>query len=239
MGTMEKQRKNLNRSCTMIVLCSLGLVGHAGEARLEAADETPPVEAAMDDRRNASLAAEGVIERYILDPRGEVEGLLLADGSHMYVTSRAEDRLIRALTPGDHVRVYGRRKRDQGLVQPDVIKNLTRGTTFVVPLRLDLPMQEQELHLAVTEMSASGKIRRLLFHGLKGIVHGFVLSDETQVRLPPDTNEEFRRSLHIGDSVAVRGNGTANRFGRALEAVAMGKDSTSLISLDASVRRLP
>ena len=237
---MKKKGKNLNRSCTMIVLCSLGLAGHAGEARLEAADKkTPPAEAAMDDRQNASLAAEGVIERYILDPRGEVEGLLLADGSHMYVTSRAEDRLIRALAPGDHVRVYGRRKLDQGLVQPDVIKNLTRGTSFVVPLRLDLPMQEQELHLAVTEMSASGKIRRLLFHGMKGIVHGFVLSDETQVRLPLDTNEEFRRSLHIGDSVAVRGNGTANRFGRALEAVAMGKDSTSLISLDASLRRLP
>ena len=223
----------------MVVLCSLGLTGPASETRIEAADKTPPVEAAMDDRQNASLAAEGVIERYILDPRGEVEGLLLADGSHMYVTSRAEDRLIRALTPGDHVRVYGRRKRDQGLVQPDVIKNLTRGTTFVVPLRLDLPMQEQELHLAVTEMSAQGQIRRLLYHGMKGIVHGFVLSDETQVRLPLDSSEEFRRSLRIGDSVAVRGNGTANRFGRALEAVAMGKDSTSLITLDASVRRLP
>ena len=76
---MKKHGENLNRSCTMVVLCSLGLIGPASETRIEAADKTPPVEAAMDDRQNASLAAEGVIERYILDPRGEVEGLLLAD----------------------------------------------------------------------------------------------------------------------------------------------------------------
>ena len=152
----------------------------------------PKVLHARRPRRNMarvkSPVAEGVIEQYILDPRGEVEGLLLADGSYMYVTSRAEKELLSVLTPGDRVRVYGRRTQDQGLIQADVIKNLTKGTSFVVPLRLDLPMQDQERRLSVTEMYAKGTIRVLLYHALRGIVQGMVLSDGTQIRLPPDTS---------------------------------------------------
>ena len=196
-------------------------------------------DASTEHGQSKSPVAEGVIERYILDPRGEIEGLLLADGSYMYVTSRAEKELLRVLTPGDRVRVYGRRTRDEGLVQADIIKNLTKGTTFVVPLRLDLPMQEQERRLSMTEMYAKGTIRVLLYHALRGIVQGMVLSDETQVRLPPDTSAELRRSLHVGDSVTIRGNGTCNKFGRAIEALAIGRDMGSLVPLDASLRSLP
>ncbi len=169
--------------------------------------------AATEYSQSKSPVAEGVIEQYILDPRGEVEGLLLADGSYMYVTSRAEQEILGLLTPGDRVRVYGRRTQDQGLIQADVIKNLTNGKSFVVPLRLDLPMPDQERRLSVTEMYAKGTIRVLLYHPLRGFVHGMVLSDRTQIRLPPDASVELRRSLHVGDSVMIRGNGTANKFG--------------------------
>ena len=196
-------------------------------------------EAATEDGQSKSPVAEGVIEQYILDPRGEVEGLLLADGSYMYVTSRAEEELLSVLTPGDRVRVYGRRTQDQGLIQADVIKNLTKGTSVVVPLRLDLPMRDQERRLSVTEMYAKGTIRVLLYHALRGIVQGMVLSDGTQIRLPPDTSVELRRSLHVGDSVMIRGNGTANKFGRAIEAGAIGRGMGPLVPLDVSVRSLP
>jgi hypothetical protein len=85
------------------------------------------------EEQNEGPVAEAVIERYIMDPRGEVEGLILTGGVHMYVTSRAEAQVTNALKAGDLVRVFGRRTAHDGLVQPDVIKNLTRGTTFVVP----------------------------------------------------------------------------------------------------------
>ncbi len=221
------------------ILCT-SVAGDIDAFRAEAAAGSSRSDAATDHLSHSkSPVADGVIERYVLDPRGEVEGLLLADGSHMYVTSRAAEQLLRALKPGDHVRVYGRRKNDERLVQPDVIKNLSRGTTFIVPLRLDLPMQEQERRLSVTEMNAAGTIRVLLYHSMKGIVQGMVLSDDTQIRLPPDTSEELRRSLHVGESVTVKGNGTKNQFGRAIEAVAIGRDNAPLVPLDASLHSLP
>ena len=205
----------------------------------QAADRLSSAEGAPTRGTDKASIAEGIIDRYILDPRGEVEGILLADGIHMYVTARAEDQLIKTLVPGDHVRVFGRRTTEEGLVQADVINNLTRGTKFIVPLRLDLPMQQQEYHLSMTEMYARGTIRRLLYHPLKAMVQGMVLSDQTQIRLPPDSSQELRRSLHVGESIAVRGNGTDNQFGRAMEALFIGRDLNSLVPLDAALRHLP
>lgn len=205
----------------------------------EAADRPSPAETAKDELFDQAPAAQGTIERYLLDPRGEVEGLLLANGPYMYVTSRAAEQLLRALKLGDQVRVYGRPVPAEGLVLPDVIKNLTRRTTFIVPVRLDLPLPEQESRLSVTELYASGTIRVLLYHPFKHVVQGLILSDQTQVRLPLDASEELRRSFHVGDTVTVRGNGTLNQFGRAIEALAIGRDPGSLSTLDASLHRLP
>ncbi|HRB15214.1 MAG TPA: hypothetical protein PK224_05460 [Nitrospira sp.] len=196
-------------------------------------------EQAADDEAASSFAADGVVERYLIDPRGEVEGLLLVDGTYMYVTSRAADHLTRALKPDDHVQVFGRRQSNERLVQPDVIENLTRGTTFIVPLRVDLPMQEQARRLSVTEMNATGTIRLLLYHPIKSTVQGMILSDNTQIRLPLDASEALRRSFQIGDAVVIKGNGTTNQFGRAIEVVAIGRTPASLVPVDAALLSLP
>ncbi len=237
----NREDETLNRRGVIVVGAIVGfsVFGQTGALPAQTADRVSSAGAPHDDQELNPPAAEGTVERFILDPRGEVEGLLLADGTQLYVTSRAEDQVIRAFKPGDRVRVYGRLKADERLVQPDVIKNLTRGTTFTVPLRLDLPMQEQARRLSVTEMNATGTIRLVFYHPLKRIVQGMILSDDTQIRLPPDTSPELRESFHVGDVLTIRGNGTANQFGRAIEAVAIGRDSTSLVPLDASLQRLP
>jgi hypothetical protein len=181
--------------------------------------------------------AEGVVARYLLDPRGEIEGLLLKDGSQMYITSRASDKLLQAIKPGHHVRVHGRRLDGAPLVQADVILNTSTGTIFTVPFRLDFPIPDQEQHLSMTEMKAEGTIEVLLFH-VKGIVQGMLLSDGTQVRLPPDINDELRNSFRVGEHIMAEGNGTANEYGRCLEALMMSVDGGRVIPLDSTVTRL-
>lgn len=182
--------------------------------------------------------AEGTVTRYLLDPRGEVEGLLLQDGTHMHITSRASDKLLQAIKPGHHVRVHGHRQEGEPLVQADVILNLTTGTIFTVPFRLDLPVPEKEHHLAMTELRAEGTIEALLYHGLKGVVQGMLLSDGTQVRLPPDISDDLRRSFRVGDHVMAEGNGTVNEHGRCLEALMMSVDGGKVTPLDRTVTKL-
>lgn len=183
--------------------------------------------------------AEGVVARYLLDPRGEIEGLLLQDGTQMHITSRASDKLLQAIKPGHHVRVHGRRQPGAPLVQADVILNASTGTIFTVPFRLDFPIPEQEAHLSMTEMKAEGTIEVLLFNAPKGIVHGMLLSDGTQVRLPPDINDELRSSFRIGEQVMAEGNGTANEYGRCLEALSMSLNGGRVTPLDRTISRLP
>jgi hypothetical protein len=182
--------------------------------------------------------AEGIVYRYLLTPRGDVNGLLLRDGSQMHVTLRAEQDLTKSIQPGDHVRVHGRRVSDSPLVKPDVIVNVTDGRSFTVPYRLDLPMPPREERPSVNEMLAEGTIEVLLYDPLKGVVNGALLSDGTQVRLPPDVGERFHASLHKDMDVEVRGYGTATPYGSALEATAIGRKGQPLTHLDASTQHL-
>jgi len=182
--------------------------------------------------------ADGIVDRYLLNPRGEVNGLLLRDGSQMHVTLRAAQDLTKAIQPGDRIRVHGRRVSDSPLVKPDVIINVTDGRSFTVPYRLDLPMPPREERPTVTEMNAAGTIRVLLYDHLKDVVNGALLSDGTQVRLPPDVGEHFHASLQQNMDVEVRGYGTTTPYGSALEASAIGRKGQPLTHLDASTQHL-
>jgi hypothetical protein len=181
--------------------------------------------------------AEGIVYRYLLTPRGDVNGLLLRDGSQMHVTLRAEQDLTKNIQPGDHVRVHGRRVSDSPLIRADVIVNVTDGRSFTVPYRLDLPMPPREVRPSVNEMRAVGTIEVLLYDP-QGVVNGALLSDGTQVRLPPDVGEHFHASLQKDMDVEVRGYGAATPHGSALEATAIGRKGQPLTHLDASTQQL-
>ena len=87
-------------------------------------------------------------------------------------------------------------------------------------------------------MKAAGIIEVLLYDPSKGVVNGALLSDGTQVRLPPDVGEQFRASLQANMDVEVRGYGTATPFGSALEAIAIGRRGQPMTHLDASIQEL-
>jgi len=212
----------------------------------------PPLSPAQDRASDHSLSvpvldppsmekppvADGIVDRYLLNPRGDVNGLLLRDGSQMHVTLRAAQDLKTAVQPGDHIRVHGRRASDSPLVKPDVIINVTDGRSYTVPYRLDLPMPPREERPTVTEMNAAGTIQVLLYDHLKDVVNGALLSDGTQVRLPPDVGEHFHSSLQQNMDVEVRGYGTTTPYGSALEAIAIGRKGQPLTHLDASTQHL-
>lgn len=215
-----------------------GLVCPLSPAQDRASDHSPSVPVLDPPSMDKPPVADGIVDRYLLNPRGEVNGLLLRDGSQMHVTLRAAQDLTKAIQPGDHIRVHGRRVSDSPLVKPDVIINVTDGRSFTVPYRLDLPMPPREERRTVTEMHAAGTIQVLLYDHLKDVVNGALLSDGTQVRLPPDVGDHFHSSLQQNMDVEVRGYGTTTPYGSALEAIAIGRKGQPLTHLDASTQHL-
>lgn len=194
------------------------------------------------DERPPSLkeppVADGIVDRYLMLPHGAVNGLLLDDGSQLHVTYRAAHELIQAVQPGDHVRVHGRRVFDLPLVKPDVIVNVTDGISFTVPSRLDHPVPPIQERPTVNEMNAAGTVQVLLYDHFKTVVDGVVLSDGTQVHLPPDVGERFRTTLQQNMDLEVEGYGTETPHGRVLEATAIGQKGRPLTHLDASTEEL-
>jgi hypothetical protein len=218
-----------------IVSLSAGVCDASRESAVFLAASVPAEHVPVQHER---LVADGIVERYVMDPRGDVEGVLLTDGTQVHVPSGVVADFTNAIKPGHHIRVEGIRKQRTQLVAPDMIYNESTAVPFRVPFRLDAPALPLD-RLAMTALKVEGIIQVLLYSALNGQVHGMVLSDGTQVRLPPDVSEAFRGSLKVGIQVTVEGYGTENQYGRTLEALAMSSNGGPLTPLDLTIRHLP
>lgn len=184
-----------------------------------------------------SPAAEGTIRQYLIDPRGEVEGIVLKDGSQIVFTSRVQRDIIASMKPGSAVRIEGRRHQHFPLVEPDIITSTESGATVHVPSLIESPIPEGKEALTVRPMHADGLIDILLYDRY-GRVSGCILQNDTQVRFPPDMTMQLRRSFHMGDNITVEGNGTENQYGRAIEATAIGRYGAPLTPIDKGTNTL-
>lgn len=189
------------------------------------------------DFLKGSPAAQGTIRQYLIDPRGEVQGLLLSDGAQVAFTSRLQRDVVATMKLGTPIRIEGRRHRRFPLVEPDTMVNIDSGATIQVPSLLEGPLSQGKETLSVQQMRAEGAIDRLLYER-SGRVSGLVLENGTQVWLPPDVNDSFRKTLRVGDRIVVEGNGTDNEYGRAMEPIAMGFQDAPLTPLDHATNRL-
>lgn len=215
----------MTRVLTMLLGLTLSLqlstLAHAGD---------------LDPVSPTALVAEETVSSYLLNSRGQVTGLLLADGVQVHITLRASADTISVVKPGDRIRIYGLRREEIPLILPDHIDNLTTGASYDVPTRNERPFPTSSRGL--TEMVVAGSIETLLYDYVTGRVHGMRLSDGSQVWLPADVNDAFRASLKLHEGVRVKGHGMTTPHGRALEALAIGHGAQPLTYLDASVQRI-
>jgi hypothetical protein len=222
--------KTFSTACYLVMLCSGSVPASSVAGPADHRLPLPPL--------HRESTAEGIVSRYLIDPRGEVEGLLLTDGTQMHVTSHIASEFVKVIKPNHRIRAQGTRKSLSALFEPDIIRNMTTGASFKTPLRLDLPIPDQENRLSMTDMRARGAIHLLLYDYMNEGVRGMLLSDGTQVRLPPDATDELRRSLRVGQSIEAEGYGTENEYGRAMEALRLGFPPGKLTPLDATVKSL-
>ena len=191
---------------TLAVASYLGMLVYGMAFGVSASSAAGPAEHRLPSLHHESTT-EGTVARYLVDPRGEVEGLLLVDGTQMHVTSHIASEFTKVIKPGHRIRAQGTRKSQSALFEPEVIQNMTTEGFFRTPLRVDVPIPDQENRLSMTDMKASGTIQVLLYEYMNEAVRGLLLSDGTQVRLPPDVTDELRRSLQVGQSVEAEGTG--------------------------------
>lgn len=166
---------------------------------------------------------KGRVAQYSLTPRGEVDGLILADGTEVHVPPFVSTQLVFAVKPGDAVTIHGMKAQAVPMVMARSIANDATGATVLVmaPRRGHGPMG------AGAGLEAEGKIAAML-HSPRGEANGVRLEDGTLVRLPPPEAKRLAETLAVGKSIAVRGEGYAGPLGRVIAARQIGADKASL-----------
>ncbi len=170
-------------------------------------------------------AAVGQVQLYLLNPDGEVDGLLLADGTVVKFPPHLSGALTAAVTPGASVSVVG----FPGVVTPYgravhgvSITNTATGQTVVDQPAPTPPVPPFLRALARTSLTVSGTVARFLMNP-PGDVDGLVLTSGEEVRFPPHLGPTVVRALggRAGTAIAASGYGARNAFGTTVEADSM------------------
>ena len=171
-------------------------------------------------------AIQGKVAEYSLTPRGDVDGLILADGTEIHTPPHLGTQLVYAVKPGDAVTIRGLRARAIPMVQAMSVKNDATGATVTDTGAGGSPGPRDAQQM----LSATGRIKAQL-HGPRGDLNGALLEDGTIVRLPPPEAQRLASTLAAGSPVTVEGNGFEGPLGRVIEARSIGPDATHLTQI--------
>jgi len=177
----------------------------------------PPPLAANPNSVQANIA--GVVKRYLINPEGDVDGLLLTDNALVMFPPHLGTQVIALMAPGERVRIVGD-TTPGGTVRAQQIINVRTGEAIAdLPPPPRLPRELRGTGLV--KLAASGSILRVTT-APRGEPDGVLLADGTVVKLTPPVASQFTSLLQPGTVIAAQGYGTRNRYGESLQATAFG-----------------
>ncbi|HEY0792034.1 MAG TPA: hypothetical protein VGD78_13305 [Chthoniobacterales bacterium] len=228
-GTRPFNRTNVGRVCAWFLFAALSL-GNSfipkGAYAQEPANPLPPASAAALQ----TTVVQGAVAQYLMNPDGIVDGLLLENNAIVRFPPHLGQVLTETVSPHDVVRVEGVFEV-AGTVHAFSIVDLQNQRAVVdAPPPPRRPRPPRPAHADAQLLNARGTIR-VLTRARHGEVDGVVLSDGTMVHFPPHATQPFAALLREGNVLAATGHGTANEYGRSLEAEAVGPSLDQLQKL--------
>ena len=179
-------------------------------------------------------ATKGTVAHYALTPRGDVDGLILADGTEVHLPPHLGTQLVYAVRPGDKVTVHGLKALRLPLVAAVAVTNDADGRTVVDAGPPPPPPGPRgpDAAAAGDELSAEGKVQ-LVLHGPRGEVNGAMLENGTILHLPPPEAERLADLLSPGRTVAAKGPGLSNLLGTVIDVRRIGPSPDQLAEIAA------
>ena len=170
----------------------------------------------------AATVAAGRIRQFLINPNGDVDGLLLADGTQVNFPPHLSQALLQIARVGDAVSVQGVRGYGaEASAHATSITNTGNGRSMVD--QPPAPGVAPPAPSALTPLSVNARISRVLY-AEQGDVNGAILDDGMIVRFPPHIGVQLHNLLRSNPQLAASGYGTENAYGRALEATSLSID---------------
>jgi hypothetical protein len=155
----------------------------------------------------------GQVERFTLNPHGELDGLLLAEGKLVHFPPHLSEAVAAAVCLGDKISVHGVRPRGADLIAAVSLITASGETIVDQGPRAQERRREKPKQVA---MEVSGTVR-LSLYGPKGESRGALLDDGTVLRLPAHEAQRVRQCLEPAAVIEAGGEGIETEHGRAIE----------------------
>ena len=205
------------------------LVSARSGAQVAAPEVTAPAPA-YDPAQLPSF--RGKVQQYTLSPRGEIDGLILSDGTEVKTPPHLSTSIAYAVKPGDEVTIHGLRAAALPLWQATSIADHASGRTIVDPGPDVGPGPHGAPRAEVDGLKTLQGSIRMSLHGARGEVNGVLLTDGTVLRLPPQVALNLTALLQPGRVVVARGDELSNPMGHTLEVRAIGTSRDNLSPVD-------
>jgi hypothetical protein len=163
-------------------------------------------------------AFKGKVAQYTLTPRGDVDGLILDDGTQVQIPPPFSTQVVYAIKPGDAVTVHGLKARALPLVQA---LSVTNDASHVTVTLSGFGSPGHGMRERWQPMEDTGKVKAQL-HGPRGEINGVLLEDGTVVHMPPPAFDKNAAELAVGQSVYVSGGGMSLPYGKVIGARMLG-----------------
>jgi len=171
----------------------------------------------------------GQVQLFTLTPPGDIDGLILTDGTEVKTPPYLSTALALTIRPGDSITVHGLKAAQLPLVQALSVTNDATGKS-VTDFGPDHVGQPSPVSQTAERQAVSGRVRMPL-HGPLGDINGILLEDGTVLRLPPPEASRFSALFAPGQAIAARGIERVNVAGKVVEVTAIGASPEHLQSI--------
>ena len=174
------------------------------------------------------MEVEGTVSQYLLNPRGEVDGLLLDDLTVIKFPPHLARELVQVIKPKERVRANGHLEAER-LLKGHVIANPLTGRAIreIKPT----PPERAGAVGPLQPLSVAGTIR-LVRRNPHGDTDGVVLADGTLLHFPPHAGRQFADLLREGQGITALGFGTVNDLGKTIAVAMLGRSAGPLALIE-------
>jgi len=177
----------------------------------------------------------GTLARFLLNPKADIDGLLLEDGTEVHTPPHLSAQLSQALQPGSTLSVRGIKPRQADVIVAVAI-DPNQGPRILDQGPSDhagksVCRSDADVHA----IECTGTIGALL-HGPKGNLHGVLLMDGIIVRFPPHCAAHFAELLKTGSAISARGNAIITAHGTVIDATALGKQPDMCVDIGSAAK---
>jgi hypothetical protein len=174
---------------------------------------------------------QGTVKAFTMTPVGDLEGIILTDGTEVHVPPHLSTQLGAAVHPSEAVRVRGWRTNVPNFVVATALTG--QGGQSVVdqgpppPGMMPPPTPPGQPAPGAQQATVQGRVQQLL-HGPAGDVNGAFLDDGTILKLPPPAAWQASSVLQPGKSISAQGWVLSNSYGRVADVQSVSGDSAQM-----------